>query len=227
MSFVVPAWEVPSLPVVGSDDVFPVRRIYCVGRNYAAHAREMGMDERDPPFFFMKPPDAIVQNNSTIPYPVQTKNYHYEGELVACIGKGGSNIPVDKANDHIFGYAVGLDMTRRDVQIASREMGRPWDMGKGFDQSGPCSAIVPAAKIGHPTKGEVSTKVNGVYKQKGDIADMIWSTPECISYLSGLMRLEPGDLLMTGTPEGVGPVVSGDDILVHVDGVCDLHIKIA
>ena len=227
MSFAVPCWQIPTLPVVGTDDVFPVRRIYCVGRNYAAHAREMGMDERDPPFFFMKPPDAIVQNNSTIPYPVQTKNYHYEGELVACIGKGGSNIAVEDANDHIFGYAVGLDMTRRDVQIASREMGRPWDMGKGFDQSAPCTEVVPAAKIGHPTEGAIWLKVNGETKQSGDIRDMIWNIPESVSYLSGLMRLEPGDLIYTGTPEGVGPVVAGDEIVVHVDGVTDLTIRIS
>jgi len=227
MSFAVPCWQIPTLPVVGTDDVFPVRRIYCVGRNYAAHAREMGMDERDPPFFFMKPPDAIVQNNSTIPYPVQTKNYHYEGELVACIGKGGSNIAVEDANDHIFGYAVGLDMTRRDVQIASREMGRPWDMGKGFDQSAPCTEVVPTAKIGHPTEGAIWLKVNGETKQSGDIRDMIWNIPESVSYLSGLMRLEPGDLIYTGTPEGVGPVVAGDEIVVHVDGVADLTIRIS
>lgn len=226
MSFVVPAWELPSLPVTGSADRFPVRRIYCIGRNYAAHAREMGADERDPPFFFMKPADAIVQNGSTIPYPVATEDYHYEGELVAAIGKGGANISVEDANDHIYGYGVGLDMTRRDLQMIARNMGRPWDMGKGFDQSAPCSEIYPASGIGHPADGAIWLKVNGETKQTGDIADMIWNTPESVSYLSGLVRLEPGDLIFTGTPEGVGAVVSGDEIAVHVDGICDLDIKI-
>lgn len=226
MSFVVPAWDLPSLPVAGSADRFPVRRIYCIGRNYAAHAREMGADERDPPFFFMKPADAIVQNGATIPYPVATKDYHYEGELVAAIGKGGSDIPVDAANDHIFGYGVGLDMTRRDLQMEARNMGRPWDMGKGFDQSAPCSEIYPASSVGHPSNGAIWLKVNGETRQQGDIADMIWNVPESISYLSGLVRLEPGDLIYTGTPEGVGAVVAGDEIAVHVDGVCDLTTKI-
>jgi len=226
MSFVVPAWELPSLPVAGSADRFPVRRIYCIGRNYAAHAREMGADERDPPFFFMKPADAIVQNGSTIPYPVATEDYHYEGELVAAIGKGGADISVEDANDHVYGYGVGLDMTRRDLQMVARNMGRPWDMGKGFDQSAPCSEIYPASAVGHPSAGAIWLKVNGETRQQGDIADMIWNTPESISYLSGLVRLEPGDLIYTGTPEGVGAVVSGDEIAVHVDGVCDLTIKI-
>jgi len=226
MSFVIPAWELPSLPVAGSADRFPVRRIYCIGRNYAAHAREMGADERDPPFFFMKPADAIVQNGATIPYPAATKDYHYEGELVAAIGKGGADIPVDDANGHIYGYGVGLDMTRRDLQMVARNMGRPWDMGKGFDQSAPCSEIYPASAIGHPAKGAIWLKVNGATRQTGDIADMIWNVPESIAYLSGLVRLEPGDLIFTGTPEGVGAVVKGDAIVVHVDGVCDLNIKI-
>lgn len=226
MSFAVPAWELPSVPVAGSEDRYPVRRIYCIGRNYADHAREMGADEREPPFFFLKPADAIVQNGATIPYPVATSNYHYEGELVAAIGKSGANISVDDANDHIFGYGVGLDMTRRDLQNEAKEMRRPWDMGKGFDQSAPCSALYPASEIGHPASGALWLKVNGETKQQGDIADMIWNIPESISYLSGLVRLEPGDLIMTGTPAGVGAVVSGDDIEVHVDGVCDLTIKI-
>ena len=226
MSFAVPAWDLPSLPVAGSADRFPVRRIYCIGRNYAAHAREMGADERDPPFFFMKPADTIVQNGSTVPYPVATEDYHYEGELVAAIGKGGANISVEDANDHIYGYGVGLDMTRRDLQMIARNMGRPWDMGKGFDQSAPCSEIHPASGIGHPSSGALWLKVNGETKQQGDIADMIWNTPESISYLSGLVTLVPGDLIYTGTPEGVGAVVSGDEIVVHVDGVCDLNIKI-
>jgi fumarylpyruvate hydrolase len=226
MSFAVPAWEVPSLPVEGSADRFPVRRIYCIGRNYAAHAREMGADERDPPFFFLKPADAIVQDGTTIPYPAATEDLHYEAELVAAIGKAGANISVDDANDHIFGYGVGIDLTRRDLQNTAKEMRRPWDMGKGFDASAPCSTIYPASTIGHPTAGAITLTVNGDYKQKGDIADMIWNIPESVSYLSGLMRLEPGDLIYTGTPDGVGAIVSGDDVVVHVDGVCDLNIKI-
>jgi fumarylpyruvate hydrolase len=226
MSFAIPAYEIPSLPVAGSKDRFPVRRIYCIGRNYAAHAREMGADEREPPFFFLKPADAIVQNGSTIPYPPKTKDLHYEGELVAAIGKGGKNIPVDKANEHIFGYGVGIDLTRRDIQEEAKQMRRPWDMGKGFDRSAPCTEIVPAAKAGHPAKGAIWLKVNGTVKQKGDLNEMIWDIPESISYLSGLVELQPGDLIFTGTPSGVGAVVKGDTIEVHVDGVADLTVRI-
>jgi fumarylpyruvate hydrolase len=227
MSYVIPSWELTSLPVVDSEDRFPVRRIYCIGRNYAEHAREMGMDERDPPFFFMKPTDAIVQNGAKIPYPPQTKNYHYEGELVVAIGGSASNISVADANNCIYGYGVGLDMTRRDVQIAAREMGRPWDMGKGFDNSAPCSEILPATKIGHPQQGRIHLAVNGETKQDADIKDMIWNVPESISYLSGLVTLEAGDLIMTGTPAGVGPVISGDTMVVSVEGVTELTCTIA
>ena len=227
MSYVIPSWELTSLPVVDSEDRFPVRRIYCIGRNYAEHAREMGMDERDPPFFFMKPTDAIVQNGAKIPYPPQTENYHYEGELVVAIGGSASNISVADANNCIYGYGVGLDMTRRDVQIAAREMGRPWDMGKGFDNSAPCSEILPATKIGHPEQGRIHLAVNGETKQDADIKDMIWNVPESISYLSGLVTLEAGDLIMTGTPAGVGPVISGDTMVVSVEGVTELTCTIA
>lgn len=227
MSFVIPAFETPSLPVVGSGDRFPVRRIYCIGRNYAAHAREMGADEREPPFFFLKPADAIVQNGATIPYPAATSDFHYEGELVAAIGKAGSDIPVERANDHIFGYAVGIDLTRRDLQEQAKQMRRPWDMGKGFDHSAPCTEIVPAAKIGHPTSGAIWLKVNGETRQSSDIGKMIWNIPESISYLSGLMRLEPGDLIFTGTPDGVGAVNRGEEIVVHVDGCPELTVRIS
>jgi len=226
MSFAIPAFDIPSLPVAGSRDRFPVRRIYCIGRNYAAHAREMGADEREPPFFFLKPADAIVHSGETIPYPTKTKDLHYEGELVVAIGKGGKDIPVDKANDHIFGYAVGIDLTRRDVQEEAKQMRRPWDMGKGFDHSAPCSEIVPAARTGHPAKGAIWLKVNGETKQKGDLTELIWTVPESISYLSGLVELQPGDLIYTGTPAGVGPTVKGDTLDVHVDGVGDLQVKI-
>ena len=226
MSYVIPSWELTSLPVVDNEDRFPVRRIYCIGRNYAEHAKEMGMDERDPPFFFMKPTDAIVQNGAKIPYPPQTKNYHYEGELVAAIGGSASSISVADANNCIYGYGVGLDMTRRDVQIAAREMGRPWDMGKGFDNSAPCSEILPVTKIGHPEEGRIRLAVNGETKQDADIKDMIWNVPESISYLSGLVTLEAGDLIMTGTPAGVGPVISGDTMVVFVEGVTELTCTI-
>jgi fumarylpyruvate hydrolase len=227
MGFAIPTLDVASVPVAGSEDRFPVRRIYCIGRNYSAHAREMGADEREPPFFFLKPADAIVQNGATIPYPVATEDFHYEAELVAAIGKGGANISVEDANDHIFGYGVGLDMTRRDVQEAAKQMRRPWDMGKGFDASAPCSEIYRASEIGHPSAGEIWLKVNGETRQSGDIKDMIWNIPESISYLSGLMTLKPGDLIYTGTPAGVGAVNKGEEITVHVDGVCELTLKIA
>ncbi len=227
MSYAIPGWDLPSVPVVGSEDRFPVRRIYCIGRNYAAHAREMGADEREPPFFFLKPGDAIVQNGATIPYPPATENFHYEAELVAAIGKGGANISVDDANDHIFGYGVGIDLTRRDLQEEAKGMRRPWDMGKGFDASAPCSEIHPASSIGHPTTGAITLTVDGETRQSGDIGDMIWNMPESIAYLSGLVTLEPGDLIYTGTPEGVGAVNRGEEIVVHVDGVCDLTLKIA
>ena len=227
MSFAIPVWDIPSLPVAGSADRFPVRRIYCIGRNYAAHAREMGADEREPPFFFLKPADAIVQDGAAIPYPPATENLHYEGELVVALGKGGRNIPVEDANDYVFGYAVGIDLTRRDVQDMAKQMRRPWDMGKGFDRSAPCSKIQPAASIGHPADGAIWLKVNGAEKQSGDLADMIWNVPESIAYLSGLVELAPGDLIMTGTPSGVGAVIAGDAIEVHVDGVGDLNVTIA
>jgi len=227
MSYAIPSWDLPSVPVSGSEERFPVRRIYCIGRNYAAHAREMGADEREPPFFFLKPGDAIVQNGATIPYPPATENFHYEAELVAAIGKSGNNISIEDANAHIFGYGVGIDLTRRDLQEEAKGMRRPWDMGKGFDSSAPCSEIYPAAEIGHPTSGAITLTVNGNKRQSGDIGDMIWNIPESVAYLSGLVTLEPGDLIYTGTPEGVGAVNRGEEIVVHVDGVCDLTLKIA
>ncbi len=227
MSYVIKGWELPSLPVSGSAERFPVRRIYCIGRNYAAHAREMGADEREPPFFFLKPADAIVEDGATIPYPPQTGNLHFEGELVAAIGKAGADIAVKNANDHIYGYGVGIDLTRRDLQNEAKEMRRPWDMGKSFDRSAPCSEIHPVSEIGHPENGALWLDVNGERKQSGDIADMIWNMPESVAYLSGLVELCPGDLIFTGTPEGVGAVVAGDNIHVHVDGVCELKVSIS
>jgi fumarylpyruvate hydrolase len=219
---------VPSLPVAGSDLRFPVGRIYCVGRNYADHAREMGHDpNREAPFFFMKPANSIVQNNSTLAYPVATKEVHHEIELVVAIGKGGKNVPVEKALEHVFGYGVGLDMTRRDLQGEAKKMGRPWEMGKGFDESAPCTAIRRASEIGHPAKGAIWVKVNGQVKQQGDLSQQIWNVQEQIAYLSGLITLQPGDLIFTGTPAGVGPVNPGDKLEGHVDGVGDLVIAYA
>ncbi|HEX4332560.1 MAG TPA: fumarylacetoacetate hydrolase family protein, partial [Usitatibacter sp.] len=200
------AHDVVTIPVSGSDRHFAVRRIYCVGRNYAAHAIERGSDPtREPPFFFQKPTDAVVANNATLVYPPKTKDLQHEIELVVCIGTGGTNIPVDKALSHVFGYAVGLDMTRRDLQTEAKKMQRPWEMGKAFDQSMPVSAIQPAAKIGHPSQGAIWVKVNGQTKQTGDLNQQIWRVEEAISYLSNYGALEPGDVIMNGTPAGVGP----------------------
>jgi fumarylpyruvate hydrolase len=199
-----------------------------VGRNYADHAREMGHDpDREPPFFFMKPADAIVQNGASIPYPQMTKDLHHEIEMTVAIGKGGANIPEDKALEHVFGYGVGLDMTRRDLQTEAKKMGRPWEMGKAFDNSAPCTLLKPVSMVGHPAKGAIWLKVNGAVKQKGDLADMIWNVPEMIAYLSNLITLQPGDLIMSGTPAGVGPVQGGDKLEGHVEGVGELMITYA
>ncbi|HYB11041.1 MAG TPA: fumarylacetoacetate hydrolase family protein [Alphaproteobacteria bacterium] len=227
MNYAIPLWEQPSLPIAGRTERFPVRRIYCVGRNYAEHAREMGHDpDRELPFFFMKPADAIVQNDAAIPYPVRTKDVHHEIELVVALKSGGADIALEKALDHVFGYAVGIDLTRRDLQGEAKKAGRPWDMGKGFDNSAPCSAIVPASKIGHPSKGAIWLKVNGAIRQSADLSALIWSVPEMISYLSGLVALKGGDLLYSGTPAGVGPTVKGDTLEGHVDSVGELTIRI-
>ncbi len=226
--YVIDIGPLPSLPIVGSDLRFPVGRIFCVGRNYAEHAREMGHDpDREPPFFFMKAPSAIVASDSTVDYPVGTKDVHHEIEMVVAIGKGGKNIAADHALDHVWGYGVGLDMTRRDIQGEAKKMGRPWEMGKSFDQSAPCSALRPASEIGHPAKGAIWVKVNGAVKQTGDLAMQIWSVPEQIAYLSSLVTLQAGDLIFSGTPSGVGPVKKGDRLEGHVDGVGDLTIAYA
>jgi len=226
MSFAIPAPAQTTIPVQGGDP-FPVRRIYCVGRNYAAHAREMGHDpDREPPFFFTKPADAIVPTGSVVPYPAATSDYHHEIEMVVALGRGGRDVPVEQALDMVFGYAVGLDMTRRDLQAVAKKAGRPWDMAKGFDQSAPCAPLLPVSKVGHPASGAVWLKVNGEVRQQGDLSDLIWSVAETISYLSGLVELAPGDLIYTGTPEGVGAVVKGDRLEGHVDGLIDLNITI-
>jgi fumarylpyruvate hydrolase len=216
------------IPVAGSDAVFPVRRIWCVGRNYADHAREMGHDpNREPPFFFLKPADAVVGNHSTLPYPPKTRDLHHEIELVVAIGRSGRNIAVEKALGHVFGYAVGLDMTRRDLQNEAKKLQRPWEMGKSFDQSCPVTAIVPAARLGHPRKGAIWLKVNGETRQSGDLEQQIWPVDEAIAYLSTYVSLEPGDLIMTGTPAGVGPCKPGDRLEGHVDGIGDLSVSYA
>ncbi len=230
MSYAISPAEQASVAIEGSEERFPVRRIYCVGRNYRAHAIEMGSDpDREPPFFFMKPADAVVENGATIPYPSQTSNLHHEIELVAAIGKGGKDISVEDALDHVWGYGVGIDLTRRDIQNKAKETGRPWDMGKGFDNSAPCTALRPVSDVGHPDTGDgaIWIKVNGETKQEGTLDLHIWDTAETINYLSGLCELQPGDLIYMGTPAGVAAVVSGDTMEGHIDGVGDLTIKIA
>ena len=208
-----------AVPVQGGGS-FPVRRVYCVGRNYPEHAREMGHDpDREPPFFFSKPADAVVTAGADVPYPPLTDNLHHEVELVVAIGEGGSDIPSANAAAHVFGYAVGLDLTRRDLQQALRKAGRPWEMGKGFDHSGPIGAIAPAAAIGHPGRAAIVLAVNGETRQSGDIAEMTWSVPEIIAELSRYVALAPGDLIFTGTPAGVGPVVRGDRLEGSVAGI--------
>jgi fumarylpyruvate hydrolase len=205
-----------------------VLRVFCVGRNYAGHAVEMGHDpDREPPFFFMKPATAVVANAGRLPFPVATDDFHHEIELVVALRSGGPDIAQERALEHVFGYAVGLDMTRRDLQSKAKEMGRPWDMGKGFDQSAPISTIRPADAIGHPDTGAIWMKLNGELRQEGDLAQQIWKVPETIAYLSTLVELQPGDLIMTGTPKGVGRVVPGDRLDGHIDGVGDLSVEYA
>ncbi len=226
-SFVIPAPVIPSLPVIGDSKRFPVNRIYCVGRNYADHAREMGHDpDREPPFFFMKPATAIVTEGHDMAYPALSNDVHHELEMVVALGKGGSNIPVEQALDHVWGYGLGLDMTRRDLQGEAKKMGRPWDTGKAFDQSAPCSALVPVSQCGHLSKGRIYLTVNGQVKQDGDLAMMIWNVPETIAYLSTLFTLMPGDLIFSGTPAGVAAVQRGDVLEGHVEGLPVLHTKI-
>jgi len=219
------------IPVAGSGDMYPVRRIYCIGRNYAAHAREMGSDpNREPPFFFQKPTDAI-QNvvPGTVadhPYPTLTKNYHYEVELVAAIGKGGRNIPAARALEHVFGYTLGLDMTRRDLQRAMGDQKKPWEIGKSFDHSAILGPLFPASQIGHFTQGSIWLKVNGQTKQNANLNQMIWSVAEQIANLSEANELYPGDIIYSGTPENVGPVVKGDVMEIHIDKLPNLQVRV-
>jgi fumarylpyruvate hydrolase len=226
-SYVIDAPSIPSIPVVGQKARFPVHRIYCVGRNYAAHAREMGKDpEKEPPFFFLKPADAILPGGGSMHYPPGTKNLHHEIELVVALHRGGSNIPVARALDHIYGYAVGLDMTRRDLQMQARDMGRPWDFGKAFDESAPITALYPVSSHGHHSAGAITLEVNGEMRQKADLTEMIWNIPETIAFLSEYYRLQPGDLIFTGTPAGVGAVKPGDELVGAVEGVGELKVTI-
>ena len=220
-----------TIPIVGESDVFPVRRIYCIGRNYAAHAREMGSDPtREPPFFFQKPTDAIqnvkVGEVADHPYPSLTKNYHYEVELVAALKSGGTNISVEKALDHVYGYALGLDMTRRDLQRAMGDEKKPWEIGKSFDHAAVLGPIHPASKTGHFAKGAISLSVNGTVKQSSDLDKMIWSVAEQIAKLSEAFELKAGDIIYSGTPENVGPGVKGDVLLCKLQGLPDMSIKI-
>jgi fumarylpyruvate hydrolase len=231
MKYAVSPAPVYALPVAGSDEQFPVNRIFCVGRNYAAHAREMGKDpDRDPPFFFMKPANATVVAGAgevTIPYPPKTANFHHEIELVVALGTGGANIPVEKALDHVYGYAVGLDMTRRDVQLEARDKGRPWEFGKSFAKSAPIGAVHKSADVGHPSEGAIALTVNGEPRQHSDIAKLIWSVAESIAFLSEYETLEPGDIIMTGTPEGVNAVQPGDLMVGTVAGLGEIRVRVA
>lgn len=223
---IFPAIEPTVLPVVGGG-LYPVRRIYCVGRNYVSHIREMKeADERDPPFFFQKPRDAIVGDGATVPYPPDTDDFQYEIELVAAIGKDGRDIDVANALDHVWGYAVGIELTRRDRQRDARDLQLPWEAGKSFDHSAPCGPIYPASKVGHPAAGAITLAVNGTEHQRGDLKEMIWNVPEIVAQLSRQMLLRTGDLIMTGTPAGVGPVVPGDVMLGTIDGLGTITITV-
>lgn len=224
-NFVLPP-PPPTVVPTASGDLFPVRRVFCVGRNYGDHAREMGSDpNREPPFFFAKPADAIV-SGGRVPYPPATANLHHEVELVAAIAQGGADIPVEAALEHVWGYTVGIDLTRRDLQDTAKKGGRPWTMAKGFDASGPVGVLRPVSDIGHPARGAITLDVNGQRRQTGDIGDMIWSVAEVVAYLSGLVTLAPGDLIFTGTPAGVGAVVPGDRLAARVEGVGELVVTI-
>ncbi|MCC7346174.1 MAG: fumarylacetoacetate hydrolase family protein [Variibacter sp.] len=225
--YVIPPAPQAVLAIAGSDKVFPVRRIWCVGRNYLEHIREMGNDEREPPFFFAKFADSIVPDGGKVPFPPVTKDLHFEVELVVALKSGGRNIPTAKALDCVWGYGVGIDLTRRDLQIASRNIKRPWEIGKSFDAAAPCGPLKPASEIGHPKKGRIWLKQNGVVKQDGDLEQMIWNVPEVINQLTQQVGLEAGDIIMTGTPAGVGQIAVGDTLECEVAGVGKLTVTMA
>ena len=227
MSYIINPPPQVSVAIRDRDSRFPVRRVYCVGRNYEAHAREMGKDpSRELPFLFQKPADAVIADGSLVAYPPQTHNLHHEVELVVAIGRGGADISAAQAYSHVLGYAVGLDLTRRDLQLAARDAGRPWEWGKAFDRSAPCSALVLAETIGHPTQGRIWLSVNDNVRQEADISQLIWSVPEVIAFISSSMVLEAGDLIFTGTPAGVGPLLPGDVVVGGVEGVGTIGIRI-
>ena len=226
MSFVIPAPPPTSVEVTGTDDRFPVRRIYCIGRNYLAHRKEMGHDDRKPPFYFQKPADALLETGGEFPYPSQSENVHFEIELVVAIAKGGVNISIEDALDHVYGYGLGIDMTRRDIQSKSKQDGKPWESAKSFDHSAPISPIRPASEIGHPDSGRIWLAVNGKVRQDSDLNLQIWNVQEGISHLSKLYQVAPGDLIYTGTPDGVGPINPGDLITAGIDGIGELEIKV-
>jgi fumarylpyruvate hydrolase len=222
--YVIPPPAQAAIAVAGSDKLFPVRRIWCVGRNYLEHIKEMGQDEREPPFFFSKPADAVVPDGATVPYPSLTKDLHHEVELVVALKGGGRNLKAANANDLIWGYGVGIDLTRRDLQIASRDIKRPWEVGKAFDFSAPCGPLRPASEIGHPKKARITLKCNGKIRQDGDLEQMIWNVPEVIEKLSEMVGLAAGDIIMTGTPSGVAATVPGDRLECEVAGVGKLTV---
>lgn len=225
--FVITPPAIASVAVAGSTERFPIRRVFCVGRNYASHAREMGSDpQREPPFFFTKPADAVIPATGTVPYPSATSDLHHEIELVVALGGGGTNIAPADALNLVWGYGVGLDLTRRDMQAAAKDIGRPWDMAKGFDASAPCSPLIPASKLGHPADQVIWLDVNGLRRQEGNLNELIWSIPEVIAALSRLVTLAPGDLIYTGTPGGVGPLNPGDEVNAGVDGVAQFKLTI-
>jgi fumarylpyruvate hydrolase len=224
--YVIAPPEVAALPVEGSDRLCPVNRVFCIGRNYAAHAVEMGHDpDKEPPFFFMKSPANLV-TDGRFPYPPQTADVHHEIELVVALGRGGSQIPVDEALGHVWGYAVGLDMTRRDLQGEAKKLGRPWEVGKAFEHAAPCGPVVPVARTGNPDAGAISLDVNGARRQQGDLNQMIWKVPELIATLSDYFELRAGDLIMTGTPSGVGPVARGDLMVCRVAGIGEIAVRV-
>ena len=231
MPFVIPEPERHALPVAGSADLFPVRRVYCVGRNYAAHAREMGGDPtREPPFFFMKPADSlqIVPEGQTVehPYPPNSENYHFETEMVALLKSGGRDIPVERALDRVYGYAIGLDMTRRDLQDEAKNLRRPWELGKGADLSGPIGPVHPVWQVGHPGRGRISLTVDGETRQSADLSDMIWSVAEQIAFLSTYFEVKAGDVIFSGTPEGVGAVRRGQTMVAAVEGLGEIRLRV-
>jgi fumarylpyruvate hydrolase len=228
MNYALPLWETPGVAIDQSEQQFPVHRIYCVGRNYAEHAREMGADPvKEAPFFFCKPNDAVIPHGSTIPYPSITKNFHHEVELVVALKSGGVDIKPEAALGLVFGYAVGVDLTRRDLQQAAKDKGRPWDVGKAFDQSAPIGALRSVASAGHIPQAAITISVNGAVKQSSDVKDMIWNVPDIIAHLSGLFELKVGDLIYTGTPAGVGPLVKGDRVEARVAGLPPLDFSIS